>query len=155
MIAPRTGSKTGDFQIPQELPPGPVRELIPITVERMESLPYFAPISLNWNSTFYQCHLWLERIRTDLEPFIRLPDGQGVAYRHRKVYYLACLPFPIAYIFLKEQPATQQRSSVVLQNPGRQLKTIVRAKTALAPVAHINPAVANKPREVPESMCRS
>jgi MFS family permease len=36
--------------------------------------------------------------------------------------------FPIAYIFLKEQRATQQRSSVVLQNAGQQLKTIIRSK---------------------------
>ena len=36
--------------------------------------------------------------------------------------------FPIAYIFLKEQPAAQDRSSVVLQNAGRQLQTIMRSK---------------------------
>ena len=36
--------------------------------------------------------------------------------------------FPIAYIFLKEQRATQQSSSVVLQNASQQLKTIIRAK---------------------------
>jgi Na+/melibiose symporter-like transporter len=36
--------------------------------------------------------------------------------------------FPIAYIFLKEQRAAQQRSGVVLQNAGQQLKTILRSK---------------------------
>jgi MFS family permease len=36
--------------------------------------------------------------------------------------------FPIAYIFLKEQPATQQRSNVVLKNARQQLKTIIRSK---------------------------
>ena len=36
--------------------------------------------------------------------------------------------FPIAYIFLKEQRAAQQRSSVVLQNAGQQLRTIIRSK---------------------------
>jgi beta-galactosidase len=92
LIAPRTGSKTADFQIPQELPPGPLKELIPITVQRVESLPYFAPIVLNWNSSQYQCHLWIEHIQTDLKPFIELPTGQGVAYRHRKINYLALLP---------------------------------------------------------------
>jgi len=92
LIAPRTGSKTADFQIPQELPPGPLKELIPITVRRAESLPYFAPIVLNWNSSRYQCHLWMEHIQTDLNPFIKLPTGQGVAYRHRKISYLALLP---------------------------------------------------------------
>ena len=36
--------------------------------------------------------------------------------------------FPIAYIFLQEQRAAQQRSSLVLQNAGQQLKTIIRSK---------------------------
>ena len=36
--------------------------------------------------------------------------------------------FPIAYIFLKEQQVAKQRSSVVLQNAGQQLKTIIRSK---------------------------
>ena len=36
--------------------------------------------------------------------------------------------FPIAYIFLKEQRAAQQRSNVVFQNAGQQLKTIIRSK---------------------------
>ena len=36
--------------------------------------------------------------------------------------------FPIAYIFLKEQRIAQQGSSVVLQNAGQQLKTIIRSK---------------------------
>ena len=112
LIGPRTGSKTTDFQIPQELPPGPLKELIPITVQRVESLPYFAPISLNWNSTLYQCHLWLERVRTDLMPFIRLPDGQGVAYRHRKISYLASMPDQALLDAIIEQLARSENLNV-------------------------------------------
>jgi len=36
--------------------------------------------------------------------------------------------FPIAYFYLREQRVPQQGSAIVLQNAGRQLKTIVRAK---------------------------
>jgi hypothetical protein len=36
---------------------------------------------------------------------------------------------PIAYVFLKEQRVAQQRSDVVFQNAGQQLKTIIRAKS--------------------------
>ena len=36
---------------------------------------------------------------------------------------------PIAYLFLKEQRAAKQRSKVVFQNAGQQLKTIIRAKS--------------------------
>jgi MFS family permease len=41
---------------------------------------------------------------------------------------LALTIFPIAYIYLKEQGAAQYRSSVVFQNAGQQLKTIIRSK---------------------------
>ena len=38
LIGPRTGSKTESFSIPQDLAPGRVRDLIPVTVTRVESL---------------------------------------------------------------------------------------------------------------------
>jgi MFS family permease len=41
---------------------------------------------------------------------------------------LALTIFPIAFIYLKEQRAAQDRSSVVFQNAGQQLKTIMRSK---------------------------
>ncbi len=92
LIAPRAGSKTADFHIPQELPPGRLQELIPIAILRVESLPDFAPMVVNWNSAPYECHSWLEHVRTNLPPFIRLQNGQGVAYRHGKISYLGILP---------------------------------------------------------------
>src|ERR1700693_4544001 len=61
-------------------------------VLRVESLPEFAPIVVRWNSALYEGHGWLEHVRTNLPPFIRLPNGQGVAYVHGKVRYLAILP---------------------------------------------------------------
>jgi beta-galactosidase len=67
---------------------------------------------LNWNSTLYQCHLWLERVRTDLTPFIRLPDGQGVAYRHRKINYLAFLPDQALLDAIIEQLARAENLNV-------------------------------------------
>jgi beta-galactosidase len=92
LIAPRAGSKTADFQIPQELPPGRLQELIPISVLRVESLPEFAPMVVNWNSDLYEGHTWLEHVRTNLPPFIKLQNGQGVGYRHGKISYLGILP---------------------------------------------------------------
>jgi predicted MFS family arabinose efflux permease len=41
---------------------------------------------------------------------------------------LALSIFPIAYIFLTEPPLAQDRSKVVFQNAGQQLKTIIRSK---------------------------
>jgi beta-galactosidase len=92
LIGPRTGSKTRSFQIPAELPPGPLQEVMPIKIVRVESLPDFVSLSLLWKSVNYQCHSWLEHVRTDLEPLIRLADGRGIAYRNGKITYLTSLP---------------------------------------------------------------
>jgi beta-galactosidase len=92
LIGPRSGSKTPDFQIPTELPPGPLQPLLPIKIVRVESLPDFVSLRLVWKSVNYQCHSWLEHVRTDLEPFIQLADGHGIAYRNGKITYLATLP---------------------------------------------------------------
>ncbi len=92
LIAPRAGSKTKDFQIPKGLPPGQLQDLIPISILRVESLPGFAPFSVCWNSAQYECHSWLEHVRTSLPPFVRLANGQGAAFRHGKIHYLAVLP---------------------------------------------------------------
>jgi beta-galactosidase len=92
LIAPRTGSKTGDFQIPPRLPPGGLQELIPLTVVRVESLPLNSPLSVTWNSSQYNCRGWLEHVRSAIEPFIRTENGHGIAYRYGKINYLAALP---------------------------------------------------------------
>jgi beta-galactosidase len=92
LIGPRSGSKTANFQIPAELPPGPLQQLIPIKIVRVESLPDFVSLPLAWKSVQYQCHSWLEHVRTDLQPFIQLADGHGIGYRRGKVTYLASLP---------------------------------------------------------------
>ena len=39
LFGPRSGSKTETFQIPKELPPGPLQALLPLKVVRVESLP--------------------------------------------------------------------------------------------------------------------
>src|SRR4029077_3640909 len=41
---------------------------------------------------------------------------------------LAVTIFPVAYLFMKEQPVARDRSGEAFQNSGRQLKTIFRSK---------------------------
>jgi beta-galactosidase len=92
LIGPRTGSKTQDFQIPVELPPGPLQGVIPIRIVRVESFPDFVSLPLVWKSVNYQCYSWLEHVGTELKPFIQLTDGHGIAYRNGNITYLASLP---------------------------------------------------------------
>ena len=54
VFGPRTGSKTADFAIPAELPPGPLQALLPLKVVRVESLRGLP------------CE-WLEQVETELD----------------------------------------------------------------------------------------
>jgi len=92
LFGPRTGSKTSDFQIPQDLPPGPLQALFPIRVVRVESLPDFEPVAVSWRGTNYQCRHWLEQVQTEAAPWIALPDGTGIVFTHQTLTYLATVP---------------------------------------------------------------
>lgn len=92
VIGPRTGSKTPDFQIPSQLPPGPFQELFPIRVVRAESLPDFEPIPVSWRGVNYQCRHWMEQIETSAAPWIRSANGDAIAFTHEAFTYLATVP---------------------------------------------------------------
>jgi len=92
VIGPRTGSKTADFQIPSNLPPGPLQELFPMRVLRAESLPDFEPIPLSWRGVNYQCRYWLEEIQTSATPWITSTNGNAVAFNHEAFTYLTTVP---------------------------------------------------------------
>jgi beta-galactosidase len=92
VIGPRTGSKTADFQIPSNLPPGPLQELFPMRVLRAESLPDFEPIPVSWRGVNYQCRYWMEQIETPATPWITAANGNAVAFTHEAFTYLATVP---------------------------------------------------------------
>jgi beta-galactosidase len=92
LFGPRTGSKTPDFQIPSHFAPGPLQELFPMRVVRVESLPNFEPISVSWRGASYQCRYWMEQIQTAAPPSITSTNGDGVAFTHQALTYLATVP---------------------------------------------------------------
>ena len=92
LFGPRLGSKTANFWIPKNLPPGPLQELLPLRVLRVDSLPCFAPRSVQWNGEAYGAETWVEQVASDLEPVARFEDGQGALFSHERFFYLAGLP---------------------------------------------------------------
>jgi beta-galactosidase len=92
LFGPRTGSKTPDFQIPSNLPPGPLQELFPMRVVRVESLPDFEPIPVTWRGATYQCRYWSEQVQTQATPWITSANGSGIAFTHEAFTYLATIP---------------------------------------------------------------
>ena len=88
LAGPRTGSKTADFSIPAELPPGGLQGLMPIKIVRVESL---RPGSFETGDGF-EVHHWLEHVETALVPEERLSDGRGIVYLSGRLRYVAGWP---------------------------------------------------------------
>jgi beta-galactosidase len=85
VFGPRCGSKTENFSIPAELPPGLLQALIPLRVVRVESL---RGDLVEFGADFEVRH-WLEHIDTALAAELRLLDGRGILHRHARYRYLA------------------------------------------------------------------
>lgn len=88
LVGPRTGSKTAEFAIPPELPPGGLQTLLPIKIVRVESL---RPGSFEPGEGFELRH-WLEHAESNLVPEERLRSGQGVVYRSGRLRYVCGWP---------------------------------------------------------------
>ena len=110
IIGPRSFSKTQEYQIPQNLAPGTLQELIPLTAVRVESLSDawsttvkpLTPIKVDNHTADHTgdspCHppekieltikKWREFIKTDLKPQFTSKDGWGFLYQHNNIHYI-------------------------------------------------------------------
>ncbi|MEL6737513.1 MAG: beta-galactosidase [Pseudomonadota bacterium] len=87
LIGPRTGSKTHSFSIPDGLAPGALRDLIPLTITRVESLrDGVADEGTGWSIA-----RWREDIETDLVPEYST-QSDGVVFKHKNLRYLSAWP---------------------------------------------------------------
>ena len=76
----------------ENLPPARSKNCSALRVLRVDSLPRFAPRSLQWNGESYAAETWVEQVASDLEPVARFEDGQGALFSHERFLYLAGLP---------------------------------------------------------------
>jgi beta-galactosidase len=113
LFGPRLGSKTEHFRFPDDLPPGPMQEFLPLRVRRVDSLPSFAPQSVRWNGKLYAAETWVEQVTSDLEPVARFEDGQGALFRHGRFFYLAGLPDDRWLGDLVKMAVTEQQLPIV------------------------------------------
>jgi beta-galactosidase len=87
LFGPRSGSKTLDFQIPPELPPGSLQRLLPLKVTAVESLRpgHCEPVQGSNGAVIN----WLEQVETSLEPRLSTVQGRGVWFQCGTAHYLA------------------------------------------------------------------
>ncbi|KGQ23074.2 beta-galactosidase [Thermus filiformis] len=94
LFGPRTGSKTEHFQIPPDLPPGPLQALLPLRVVRVESLPPSLEEVAEGPLGRFALGVWREWVEGRAEPLLRFADGWGALFREGRRFYLAAWPSP-------------------------------------------------------------
>ncbi|MEM9014544.1 MAG: beta-galactosidase [Pseudomonadota bacterium] len=92
LFGPRTGSKTREYQVPPDLAPGALRELIPLTVTHSESLPEWRRENATLHGAEIAGKTWLDHVETELAPIAARDDGAGLWFREGRVSYLTTLP---------------------------------------------------------------
>ncbi len=127
ILFPRTGSKTTECSIPDQLPPGVFQNLINIKVTRVETLPGNIRMITNNKSTVLD---WRERIEADFPAEDRFEDDWGFHYRTNRVHYINACPDRQTLLQLLE--ARLDESSIPHVNLGPGLRVAIRGKLAIA-----------------------
>lgn len=92
LIGPRSGAKTHGVTIPEGLPPGILRGLMPIRVLAVETLRPDCPGTITIGETRFAGGGWRETIDAgDCQVLGRYEDGSPALVRHGRVHYLATL----------------------------------------------------------------
>jgi beta-galactosidase len=90
VIGPRSGSRDADFALPSELAPGPLQQLFPGKVARVESLrPGLEHRGKGWTVAH-----WIEHLETTAKAELVADDGTVASWCHGRVRYLAAWPEP-------------------------------------------------------------
>ncbi len=92
VFGPRSGAKTQDLTIPDGLPPGPLRALLPIRVLAVETLRPDCPGSITFAGRSFASASWRETIDPGACRVLgSYEDGAPALVRHGRALYLATL----------------------------------------------------------------
>ncbi|WP_353216735.1 beta-galactosidase [Sandarakinorhabdus sp.] len=92
VIGPRTGSRDTDFGIPTGLPPGPLRDLLGLTVILSESWPDRLSIEGVAEGMPWQAGGWYDHVEGVAVPDLVATDGRVASWQHGRVTYCAAWP---------------------------------------------------------------
>ncbi len=92
LIGPRSGSKTEDFRIPPELPPGRLRSLIDLEVRRVESLRPGVTISVTGSEGRFERWREILSLGPGVERVLETSKGEVALARRGRFFYVAGWP---------------------------------------------------------------
>ena len=92
LFGPRAGAKTDEFSMSEGLPPGRLRELVPVKVTSVETLRADCGGSIAYKGAEYESGRWRETIEVgDADIIATYEDGAPAAVRAGRSIYLATL----------------------------------------------------------------
>jgi beta-galactosidase len=92
LFGPRSGAKTQEFAISEGLPPGPLREFLPIKVVAVETLRPDCNGGIEYKDESHESGKWRETIEPgDCDVLATYEDGTPAAVRSGRSLYLATL----------------------------------------------------------------
>ncbi len=114
----RAGSKTRDLHIPNNLPPGNLSQLLPLTIQRVESLRPGTPMTIETKDALLGGRDWREDVDTHAEVLGRFEDGKPAWIRSGQRDYLAFAPQKAALAQVLGDAATRAGLPVVSMAEG-------------------------------------
>lgn len=92
MFGPRCGAKTAEFSYPEQLPPGPLQQLVGLRVLSVETLREDCSEPLLWNKSEYQSCIWREQLETTGAQIIaKYSNGDPAIVGRDRFIYLGTL----------------------------------------------------------------
>lgn len=92
LAGPRSGSKTADYHIPEQLAPGKLQSIMALKVERVDALPEHTQPNVNGMWGQGKLKHWHEQLATNLPSLLQDDQGKPVLVGENKRFYLgACL----------------------------------------------------------------
>ncbi|HET7313215.1 beta-galactosidase, partial [Salinisphaera sp.] len=122
VFGPRSGSKTRDFQTPENLAPGALAQHLGVRILRAESLRPGHTEPVHGHGYAGNIERWLEHVDSDIAPEATLADGRGVVYAHHNRRYLAGWPDPALCQSLLAHVAAEARLAVRYLPAGLRLR---------------------------------
>ena len=92
LFGPRSGAKTEEFSVSEGLPPGRLREFVPIKITSVETLRPDCNGTITYKSETFKSGRWRETVEVgDAEIIATYEDGAPAAVRSGRSIYLATL----------------------------------------------------------------
>jgi beta-galactosidase len=92
LATPLTGSRTAEGRIPDRLAPGSFADLMPMRVERFESLAPSIALNVEVSGAQYSAGLWRESVTSPADIVAQFDNGEPAWLQHQRYHYLACWP---------------------------------------------------------------